>query len=232
MVIEVDPGDSERARRGGLDDPARLDAAERQPRRGARVARRRHPGLPEAAARRRRRGRSIPSRAAAASSPTRCASSSRSRATSPASTAASRERRESIARSIHNFRLLSEELGNKDDGADRASSTPPTRCSRSFANQEAAIRESLRELPEHPDARPTRRSAAPTSSRSPRCRRCATPCPARAPGPRCRTLRPFLPRDGGADPRPDPALHRAGTSSPIKHLRQATRGPGQDRPRR
>ena len=45
-----------RERRGGLDAPARLDPAQRQPRRVPRRARRRHPGLPEAAAGRRRRG--------------------------------------------------------------------------------------------------------------------------------------------------------------------------------
>ena len=41
---------------GGLDDPARLDPAERQPRRDPRLARRRHPAVPEAAAGERRRG--------------------------------------------------------------------------------------------------------------------------------------------------------------------------------
>ena len=56
MVIEVDPGTVRRERRGGRDDPARLDPAQRQPRRVPRLARRRHPGVPEAAARRRRRG--------------------------------------------------------------------------------------------------------------------------------------------------------------------------------
>ena len=56
------------------------------------------------------------------------------------------KRRDNVARSIHNFRLLSEELGNKDqelitfiDGSNGVL--------QSFANQEQAIREALRELP-------------------------------------------------------------------------------------
>jgi phospholipid/cholesterol/gamma-HCH transport system substrate-binding protein len=56
------------------------------------------------------------------------------------------KRRDNVARSIHNFRLLSEELGDKDqelisfiDGSNAVL--------QSFANQEASIRAALRELP-------------------------------------------------------------------------------------
>ena len=56
------------------------------------------------------------------------------------------QRRENIARSIHNFRLLSEELGNKDEDLTAFVDASNAVLQR-FANQEAAIRESLRELP-------------------------------------------------------------------------------------
>ena len=56
------------------------------------------------------------------------------------------ERRESVRRSIHNFRLVAEELGNKD-----AELTGFIDSSNAvlqvFAEQEASIRAALRELP-------------------------------------------------------------------------------------
>jgi phospholipid/cholesterol/gamma-HCH transport system substrate-binding protein len=55
-------------------------------------------------------------------------------------------RRENIARSIHNFRLLTEELGNKDEDLTAFVDASNAVLQR-FANQEAAIRESLQELP-------------------------------------------------------------------------------------
>jgi phospholipid/cholesterol/gamma-HCH transport system substrate-binding protein len=55
-------------------------------------------------------------------------------------------RRESISRSIHNFRLLSEELGDKDVELTSFVDSSNAVLQR-FANQEASIRESLRELP-------------------------------------------------------------------------------------
>jgi phospholipid/cholesterol/gamma-HCH transport system substrate-binding protein len=55
-------------------------------------------------------------------------------------------RRRSISRSIHNFRLLSEELGNKDAEL-TAFVDSSNAVLQSFANQEASIREALRELP-------------------------------------------------------------------------------------
>ena len=75
-----------------------------------------------------------------------CASSSPSPATSRASAAAWPQRRENIARSIHNFRLLTEELGNKDEDLTAFVDASNAVLQR-FANQEAAIRESLQELP-------------------------------------------------------------------------------------
>ena len=55
-------------------------------------------------------------------------------------------RRENIARSIHNFRLLTEELGNRDEDVTAFVDASNAALQR-FANQEAAIRESLQELP-------------------------------------------------------------------------------------
>lgn len=56
------------------------------------------------------------------------------------------KRRKSVARSIHNFRLLAEELGDKDQ--DLISFVDSSNAVlQSFANQEASISEALRELP-------------------------------------------------------------------------------------
>ncbi len=56
------------------------------------------------------------------------------------------QRRESISRSIHNFRLLSEELADRDEDL-TAFVDGSNGALQRFANQEAAIRESLQELP-------------------------------------------------------------------------------------
>lgn len=56
------------------------------------------------------------------------------------------KRRESVARSIHNFRLVAEELGDND--AELTGFIDSSNAVlQSFANQEASIRASLRELP-------------------------------------------------------------------------------------
>jgi phospholipid/cholesterol/gamma-HCH transport system substrate-binding protein len=56
------------------------------------------------------------------------------------------QRRQNIRRSIHNFRLVAEELGNNDEQlAEWVDSS--SAALRGFANQEAAIRETLREAP-------------------------------------------------------------------------------------
>ena len=56
MTIEIDPGTDGQRGQGGLDDPARADAAERPARPDPGLARRRHPLLPPAPAPGRRRG--------------------------------------------------------------------------------------------------------------------------------------------------------------------------------
>jgi phospholipid/cholesterol/gamma-HCH transport system substrate-binding protein len=56
------------------------------------------------------------------------------------------QRRQNIRRSIHNFRLVAEELGSNDEQlAEWVDSS--SAALRGFANQEAAIRETLREAP-------------------------------------------------------------------------------------
>jgi len=56
------------------------------------------------------------------------------------------ERRENVRRSIHNFRLLARELGDKDEDLVRFVDSSNA-VLESFASQEASIREALRELP-------------------------------------------------------------------------------------
>jgi phospholipid/cholesterol/gamma-HCH transport system substrate-binding protein len=61
------------------------------------------------------------------------------------------ERRQNIARSIHNFRLIADELARNDDQLAEFVDASNAALA-GFANQEASIRESLRELPGALDA--------------------------------------------------------------------------------
>ncbi len=84
----------------------------------------------------------------------------------------------------------------------------------------------------HAAARPTARSTAPTSSRSNRCPALRDSLPGR-PGAEARAARrcsPFFRADGGADPRPDPALHAPGVRRPSTTCARPPRGSA--RPRR
>ena len=132
------------------------------------------------------------------------------------------ERRESVRRSIHNFRLVAEELGNKD-----AELTGFIDSSNAvlqvFAEQEASIRAALRELP--PTLRETRaalKGADEFALVSKPALRDSLPG-ARALAPALRALRPFLRET--ADPIRDqirPFTRQVFT--PVKHLRKATQG--------
>ena len=82
MTLEIDAGPRGRAARGGGDDPALADGAQRAARPDPRHARRRHPRLPAAAAPGRRRG---PRRQRQEALGGASGASSRSRATSPGS---------------------------------------------------------------------------------------------------------------------------------------------------
>ena len=142
ITVEVDAGTRGEHGRGGVDDPALPDAAERAAGRNPGDARRRHPGVPEAAARRARAGLRR-SRQAALGRP---AALSRSPATSRRSTSCWRSGAQNIRGSIHNFRLVAEELGRNDrvvaDWVDSSNA-----ALRAFANQEGSIRETLQEAP-------------------------------------------------------------------------------------
>jgi phospholipid/cholesterol/gamma-HCH transport system substrate-binding protein len=131
-------------------------------------------------------------------------------------------RRESIARSIHNFRLLSEELAAHDtdlitfvDGSNGALAR--------FANQEAAIRESLQELPS--TLSETNKALA-SSNRfaiaSLPALRDSLPG-ARALKPALKALRQFMPGTVGAI-RDQIRPFTVQVFEPTKHLREATEG--------
>ncbi len=145
MTVEVDPGTENT---DPIEENATIsvgrDEAERQRRSDPRLARRRHPGLPEAAARRRRRG-ARPT-AAIASSRWSCAGSSRPCATSPRSTAPSPSGARTCAAVITNFGLIAKRLAANDVPlADFVSSQ--NEVFGAFANQEANLRATLRGFP-------------------------------------------------------------------------------------
>ena len=141
------------------------------------VARRRHARLPDRAARRRRRGRCSGNgrELAERDPPLRAAP----RATARKVFGALAVRRENIKRVIHNFSLVIDELGAKDDQlaefVDNSNAVFTT-----LARQDANLRATLSELPSALDetqrgARQGRRRWPTSSAR--RCRRCG---PARA----------------------------------------------------
>ena len=194
---------------GGLDRPARLDPAERQPRRDPRRARRRHPAVPEAAARERGRGPrpgAGPGREAlqrpAAPRPVRAghlrdlAGRWRSAGrTSPTRSTTSSSSRQSSATATR---------------TSSTSSTPPTRCSHSFAKEQASIRSAVRELPGTlKETKGALTSANKLALQSGPALKKSLPG-AKATGPALRALRPLFRQTAGPDPEPDPALHPAG----------------------
>ena len=112
MVAELTPGTrGRRPAARGRADPGLADAARRQPRRDPRRARRRHARLPDAAAQRRRRGAARQRPRAGQHDPPDRADGE---ALAPGQRGA-RRAPANIKRAIHNFSLLTEELGDKDD---------------------------------------------------------------------------------------------------------------------
>lgn len=137
-------------------------------------------------------------------------------------------RRESIARSIHNFRLLSEELAARDsdlisfvDGSNAALAR--------FANQEASIREALQELP---STLVETNKALASSNRfalaSLPALRDSLPG-ARALKPALQALRPFMQQTAGPI-RDQIRPFTVQIFEPTKHLREATEGLAQTVP--
>ena len=140
----ADAGHEGRRRaRGRPADPDRPDAARRQPRRDPRRARRRHAQLPAAAALRRRAGPEGQRARAGEHDPPLRADSRATRARSPSS---SPTRRANIKRAIHNFSLVVDELGGKDDQlAEFVENSNAVFAS--LASQDANLRATLQELP-------------------------------------------------------------------------------------
>jgi phospholipid/cholesterol/gamma-HCH transport system substrate-binding protein len=138
------------------------------------------------------------------------------------------ERRENLRRVIHNFGLLVTELGRRDVELRRFVDSSNAVLG-SFANQEAAIREALRELP--PTLRETRAGLA-SSHRlarvlGPASRRLVPA--ARALAPALRQVRPLFRRTAG--PIRDqirPFTRRV--ADPIRHLNQASKGLAESTP--
>ena len=134
------------------------------------------------------------------------------------------QRRDSISRSIHNFRLLSEELAARDTDlisfVDGSNGTLQR-----FANQEANLRESLRELPST--------LAATDDALASGSRFAIATLPAlrdslpgaRALRPALRAARPFL-RRTAAPIREQIRPFTRQVYDPVVHLRQATEGLG------
>ena len=123
-------------------------------------------------------------------------------------------RRDNIRRSVHSFRLIAEELGHHD--ADLARFVDSTDAALGhFANQQAALQQSLVELPSTLRATQTR-----TWSSSDRLSRGAAARPAgadplgRGPEAGAGGDPGDLPGDDGPDPRPDPALHPRRSARP------------------
>ena len=135
------------------------------------------------------------------------------------------QRRQNIRRSIHNFRLVAEELGRNDtqlaewvDSSNAALSA--------FANQEAAIRETLREFPSTlRETQRALRSSNRFSLASAPALRELTPA-ARTLGPALEETRPFFRRTAGPiKSQIRPFTRRVRT--PFEHLEQAA-GPLDD----
>jgi phospholipid/cholesterol/gamma-HCH transport system substrate-binding protein len=135
------------------------------------------------------------------------------------------QRRQNIRRSIHNFRLVSDELGNNDELlADWVDSS--NAALRAFASQEASIRETLREAPSalRETQRALRSSNRFSLASTPALRK-LTPA-ARTLGPALEEARPFFRQTAG--PIKDqirPFTRRV--REPFRHLEQAA-GPLDD----
>ena len=145
MMIEVDPGTEERRDPGGLHDPARQLGAERQLRPDPRLARRRHPRLPAAAARRRRRGARHE-----AEEPELLRRPAPARADDARHRQDQRRARQAPRQPApRDHQLQADRRGARPSPTPtcRSSSTPRTTVFGAFADSEANIRETLQELP-------------------------------------------------------------------------------------
>ena len=137
-------------------------------------------------------------------------------------------RRENVARSIHNFQLLSTELGNRDqdvvnfvDASDAALS--------SFAREQASLRASIRELPGTlKETKGALRSANDLALVSGPALRKSLPG-AKATAPALRALRPFFQQTVGPIQNQIRPFTRQ-VRSPVTHLAQIGQGLGSGTP--
>jgi phospholipid/cholesterol/gamma-HCH transport system substrate-binding protein len=129
------------------------------------------------------------------------------------------QRRQNIRRSIHNFRLVAEELGRNDEQlAEWVDSS--SAALRGFANQEAAIRETLREAPSalRETQRALRSSNRFSLASAPALRK-LTPA-ARTLGPALEETRPFFSQTAGPIRSQIRPFTRA-VQEPFRHVEQA-----------
>jgi len=132
------------------------------------------------------------------------------------------QRRESVARSIHNFRLLAEQLGDKDEELTGFIDSSNA-VLEDFASQEAAIRASLRELPGTlTETNKALKSTNELAKVSVPALRDSIPG-ARALKPALQALEPFF-RETTAPIRDQIRPFTKQVFVPVKHLRQATQG--------
>ena len=164
-----------------------------------------------------------------ASSRPACAASSPSPTTSPGSAARWRSGARTRAASIHNFRLLTDELGRHDAELARLRRLLQ-RGARQLRQPAGRDPESLQRVPADPAGDPERPRQLQPLSRSLRPALLALIPQAQALKPALEATQQLFTRDAVADPRPDPALH-----PPDPADRSATwtrrRAAGQDRRR-
>jgi phospholipid/cholesterol/gamma-HCH transport system substrate-binding protein len=138
------------------------------------------------------------------------------------------QRRQNISRAIHNFQLLSTELGNRDrDLVDFVDSSDAVL--RSFARQEGSIRSAVRELPgtlkETQDALTGANQLALESG--PALKKLIPG--AKATGPALRSLRPLFQQTVGPIQNQIRPFTKQ-VASPVTHLAQASQGLGKATP--
>jgi phospholipid/cholesterol/gamma-HCH transport system substrate-binding protein len=129
------------------------------------------------------------------------------------------KRRAALARVVHDFRLLTDELGSRDDEIARFVDASSAALG-GFADQQQAIREALRELP--PTLDETRRSLTSASTLSSELRPTLTALTpqAQALGPALRSTRNFF--ESTTDPlRTQLRPFTAEVRPPIRHVAQA-----------
>lgn len=138
------------------------------------------------------------------------------------------KRRENVRRAIHNFAELSEELGNRDADLTAFVDSSNAVLGR-FANQEASIREALRELPSTLRATNSALGSADAFAleAAPALRK-LTPG-SRELGPALEAMRPFF-RRTTAPIRDQIRPFTRQVQAPVKHVRQASQGLGRSVP--